>query len=138
MSKEEIINLIKTQNSGYYSKEKTWIKLFSKEYNDILELHFPEEFTFTQKVYHYLNDDLELKLGICPVCGKRCTFSGIRVGYLQYCSIQCVGRSNTVREKSKQTCLKKYGCENPYQSEEIKEKMKQTRLERYDDENYNK
>ena len=35
------------------------------------------------------------------------------------------------REKYKQTCLEKYGIENPFQSEEIKEKSKKTNLEKY-------
>ena len=34
------------------------------------------------------------------------------------------------REKYKQTCLEKYGVENPFQSEEIKEKSKKTNLEK--------
>lgn len=47
------------------------------------------------------------------------------------------GNENYVNvDKCKETCLKKYGVENPYQSEEIKEKIKQTMLERYGVENY--
>lgn len=34
-------------------------------------------------------------------------------------------------EKTKQTNLEKYGCKNPFQSEEIKNKIKQTNIERY-------
>ena len=37
--------------------------------------------------------------------------------------------------KVKNTFLKKYGCENPFQSEEIKEKIKQTNLKKYNCEN---
>ena len=35
------------------------------------------------------------------------------------------------KEKRRQTNLEKYGCENPFQSDEIKEKIKQTNLEKY-------
>jgi len=35
------------------------------------------------------------------------------------------------KNKSKQTCLMKYGFENPFQSDIIKEKIKQTNLEKY-------
>ena len=38
---------------------------------------------------------------------------------------------NTDWEKHKQTCLEKFGVENPFQSEEVKEKSKQTMLERH-------
>ena len=41
-----------------------------------------------------------------------------------------------VYEKSKQTCLEKYGIENTFQLEIIKEKSKQTKLEKYGDKNY--
>ena len=48
-----------------------------------------------------------------------------------------VHKSKESIEKAKQTCLEKYGCENPYQSEEIKAKIKQTKLDKYNDPNYN-
>lgn len=40
------------------------------------------------------------------------------------------------REKAKETCLEKYGVENPYQSEEIKDKIKHNNLEKYGVEYY--
>ena len=39
------------------------------------------------------------------------------------------------REKAKQTCLERYGVDNPNKSEEIKERSKQTSLRRYGTEN---
>ena len=38
---------------------------------------------------------------------------------------------NTRQEKKKQTCLEKYGVENPQQLQEVKDKCKQTCLEKY-------
>jgi len=35
------------------------------------------------------------------------------------------------QDKSKNTCLERYGVENPFQNEEIKEKMRETWLEKY-------
>jgi hypothetical protein len=40
-------------------------------------------------------------------------------------------QSNEVKYKGKQTCLDKYGVENPMQSNEVKEKGKQTCIEKY-------
>ena len=34
-------------------------------------------------------------------------------------------------EKTKQTCIEKYGCENPIQNKEIREKIKQTNIKKY-------
>lgn len=39
-------------------------------------------------------------------------------------------------QKSKETCMKKYGVENPSQSLEIKEKIKQNNLNKYGAEYY--
>lgn len=41
------------------------------------------------------------------------------------------------QEKFKDSCRKKYGCENPFQSEEIKKKIKKTNLKKYGAESYN-
>ena len=51
--------------------------------------------------------------------------------YYNYCSIKCSRSSKETQEKVKQTCLEKYGCENPMQSKEVREKYKQTNLEKY-------
>ena len=51
--------------------------------------------------------------------------------YYNYCSIKCSRSSKETQEKVKQTCLEKYGCENPAQNKEIQEKIKQTNLEKY-------
>ena len=47
---------------------------------------------------------------------------------------------NTPRKKMKmkKTFQEKYGCDNPYQSEEIKEKIRQTNLEKYGNESYSR
>ncbi len=45
--------------------------------------------------------------------------------YCKKCSLQ------NGKNKSKQTCLEKYGVENPFQSQEVKDKCKQTCLEKY-------
>lgn len=44
---------------------------------------------------------------------------------------------NTIKDKRKETNLKKYGVENCYQSEEIKQKIKNTCLEKYGVEHHN-
>jgi len=44
-------------------------------------------------------------------------------------------QSEKIKEKIKQTNIKNYGVENPFQSEEIKEKIRQTNIEKYGFEN---
>ena len=52
---------------------------------------------------------------------------------LQHCSTKCRGQSNSLlsRKKAKETCLGKYGVENPRQVKEIKDRADRTVEERY-------
>ena len=51
-------------------------------------------------------------------------------------SIYCEGCTiKNTKEKTKKTCLEKYGVENPFQSEEKKKKIKETCLQKYGVEN---
>lgn len=116
--------------------ELTFKKHYIDLYNDMMSWKFPEKFTYFQKIYHYLHDDKELLLGICPTCGNRCKFVGFQFGYHKHCCTRCSTLDPNVKEKTKTTNLNLYGVENVYQSKEIKIKIKHTKKERYNDENY--
>jgi len=73
--------------------------------------------------------------GMCSECGKETKFIDLGKGYHKFCSYKCSSNSKEVKEKKKETCIEKYGVENPSQSEEIKEKIKETCLEKYGTEN---
>ena len=65
--------------------------------------------------------------GVC-ICGKQTDFINISNGYHRYCSRECMMRDHaTIQEKSKQTCMERYGDPN-YNNPE---KSKQTCMERY-------
>ncbi len=91
------------------------------------------------------NDIFDIPL--CPTCGKLITF---KKGYAKHCSLSCAHKDPVViqkindtyeklgeeykekiKQKYKETCLKRYGVESPLQSKEIKEKSKQTCLKKY-------
>ncbi len=129
MTKSEILKyLIDSYNNGNVAitQEKVISKLFEKEYKDLISIVFPKNFTFRQKLYHYLNDDLTFKLGLCQKCGKRCKFKSFAKGYRKYCSPKCSNSSKEKIEKFKNTCLEHFGVENPAQNKKIQEKQKQT------------
>ena len=69
-------------------------------------------------------------------CGNINKFIAITKGYNLYCSKKCKGNSIANQKNIKQTCLKKYGVENPFQSEKIKEKSRRTKKEKYGDPNF--
>ena len=68
---------------------------------------------------------------LCLNCGKETKFKDIKFGYHIYCSMRCVNNSDIAKDKIKQTCLERYGVENPNELDLIKDKIKQTNLEKY-------
>ena len=62
-------------------------------------------------------------VGPSKVYAQRGTFA-------EYCSRSCVNYTNN-QTKSKQTCIEKYGVDNPAKSQAAIEKAKQTNRERY-------
>lgn len=74
--------------------------------------------------------DLYLKKpneGKCLHCGKVVPFIKLSKGYMQYCNLICKSNSEIVRQKTKNTCLAKYGVENPYQTDYAKSQIKKSR-----------
>lgn len=65
----------------------------------------------------------------CPICGDIAKFNG--KGYNLTCGKCNYNEYSKKKEKSKQTCLEKYGVETPLLSKEIREKSKQTCLKKY-------
>lgn len=84
----------------------------------ILEKTYPDVKSISERLYLYQHSlDSPCK---CVVCGKNARFNGISKGYSQYCSCKCSNSDPNKKEKTKKTCLKKYGCENPMQNEKVK------------------
>jgi len=53
------------------------------------------------------------------------------------CSRKCLGQYNSIksRQKSKQTCIERYGVENPMSNSQIHNKFKKTMIDKYGVEN---
>ena len=111
-------------------------KICGKGYKDYrnLGIHVVHSHKILSKGYYdkFLKKEDE---GICPECGNQTMFGGLRRGYRVYCSIICAQNSKKIKEKIKQTNLKKYGVKYPLQLREVKEKIKQTNLKKYGVEN---
>lgn len=121
-----------------------------KEFVDYMINRFGDPVSFKEALYRFRNKIFETPK--CKICGNKIKFG--REGFANYCCRKCmsVGASITkknnpnfvsnfskpeVKEKIKQTCIKRYGVSNVFYLKEIHEKAKQTKLERYGDENYN-
>ena len=99
-TKEEVLSILKTHPNGNI-EEFNFKKKFIELYQELSTWNFPTDFKFTQKLFHYFNDDPELKLGLCPVCGNRCKFKTFITGYCEHCSSKCSNNDKNVREKNR-------------------------------------
>lgn len=147
MTKEEI--LLKCKSNRNYYKECVFKKQFPKEYSNIEKDSYPNNFSFQQKLYHWLYDIKEIP--VCKTCGNLVKFINPTIGYRKHCCNSCTRKDKNVQIKQKRTCFEKYGNENysnreqsskkwkqTYykQKDEIIAKHKKTCLEKYGDENY--
>lgn len=69
--------------------------------------------------------------GICPVCGKDCTFLGITCGYRQHCSVSCSSSDPNVQAKNKVTNMRLYGVEHNWNKGELRNHQEETMLKKY-------
>lgn len=120
----EFLKQTKKYNLKYIEKY-----YLSQEVKDELNKY---NFTLHELCYR-LTHNIDLsKVFKCSVCGKLIKFNGR--GYNNTCSFSC-GRVNS-KNKSKQTCLEKYGVENVFQSEGVKKKIKETNQLKFGKESY--
>lgn len=62
---------------------------------------------------------------LCPICNKEIKLERFSLGYKTFCSNNCKYSDKGkqfILEKQKNTCLKKYGVDNPMKNDLIKEK----------------
>ena len=88
----------------------TFENLFTtiNNYND---KYFGQELPFTQKLYNYLYDIIEIPK--CDNCGNLIKWRGIFTeGYLKNCSKKCKDKSKLRIERTKATNLVKYGVDS--------------------------
>jgi hypothetical protein len=115
-------------NNGTRRSEK-YIKCHYSDFHQYILDNYPKDITWIEKLYWYYHNINSHPL--CPVCGKNVGFLDFVHGYSKHCSIQCNNRDEDFKNKSRQSCLERYGVENPMQLDSIKEKSKQTCLVKY-------
>ena len=102
--------------------------------NMLLKSEFSDYFTEVGKKYNITNSRHLLTVirdGQIPKCYCGNPLGWKDTKYREYCSLKCSKRSQKVREKTRNTCIERYGVENPGQSPEIKERIKNTWLHNY-------
>lgn len=117
-----------------------WSFVLKKNYPDLYQevvdyntSKFDDTFSLRQCVYNYTNQIKEIPK--CVVCGKPSRFVWNEktkdYGYSRVCCFECSKKDKKKYENIKNTCMKKYGAENPFGSKDVQDKIKKTLLEKY-------
>ena len=99
-------------------------------YYNKIAVHVKNIHNLSNKEYYdtYLKNYNE---GICPVCGKDCTFLGITCGYRQHCSVSCSSSDPNVQAKNKATNMRLYKVEHNWNKGELRKHQEETMLKKY-------
>ncbi|MGI0077291.1 MAG: DUF7487 domain-containing protein [Nitrosopumilaceae archaeon] len=109
-------------------------KKLAKKYPDIFEqiLHATsfcsEKATWCERIFCITNNIQSIPL--CEKCKNVIQYNPSK-RYNRFCSTKCSTSDSMTKNKYKQTCLERYGVENPRRSKDIQKKIKQTNLKRY-------
>ena len=107
------------------------IKLHYPEFYEYLNQNYPRELAFPEKLYWYFNGLTETPKCHHPECTNKTTFINVQEGYRDYCSRKCLNSDPLKKERTKNTCLTRFGGPAPACSKLIIHKTEKTNLERY-------
>jgi hypothetical protein len=71
-----------------------------------------------QRLWHIVNNIYEIPK--CSTCNGTSKWRGELRNYAEFCSVKCAAASPKIKEKRKETCIKKYGVESFSKTEEFK------------------
>lgn len=87
-----------------------------------------DRYTFKEKIYIlYYNIDVPR----CKSCGNKVDLISFNKGFHTFCCTTCAINDKEIRDKIKQTNLKKYGVEHPQKNRDVRNKTKKTIRNRF-------
>lgn len=101
------------------------------DYLKLIELNIPSEVidrNLSEKIYYFIN---EITNPILCNCGSHRSFIGFKNGYRPTC-----GNKECYTKHRRETCLEKYGVDNPKKSKEIQEKQNENILRKWGGKHY--
>lgn len=118
---------METDNKGLYKYSSNKIKalnvdLWNKINKILLDIPFKEKF--------YLFENSLEQLPKCE-CGNSVIFIDMMNGYRKFCSRRCVYDSSKIKNKRKDTCIEKWGVDNPSKSSQVREKVVETNIKKF-------
>ena len=89
---------------------------------------FPLDIPFKEKFYIIENSLIDKPK--CE-CGNYVKFIDMINGYREFCSRRCMYDSPKLKDKRKNSCIEKYGVDNPSKSKEVRDKVIKTNLDKF-------
>ena len=118
---------METDNKVLYKYGSNRIKELNIDlWNKINEILF--DISFKEKFYLLENSLTELPK--CE-CGNSVGFVDMIKGYREFCSRRCMYDSSKLKDKRKDTCIEKWGVDNPSKSNQVKKKVIETNIEKF-------
>lgn len=117
------------KRKGTRTMSEAGIKKHYPKFYDHINTIFPADMVWHEKIWRYRNNDFEEKR--CANCGKPLSFDKLNKTFPKYCSLKCSNSDPAKKNRTKQTCLKKYGTENPSSTPEVRQKVIDTCKEKY-------
>ena len=119
---------IENDNTSYYKYSEVGVKTRNYDLWCSINNYIDDDINFKEKFYLYENGLISKPK--CN-CGNSLKFIDMKSGFRNFCSKVCMFNSEEIKNRKKQTCIDKYGVDNPSKSKEIKEKVKKTNLEKF-------
>lgn len=119
-SNEEIIKIVSEHPFHYY-------RIIKRECPELFEhLSTLKGDTHGERLYNYVYSPTPT----CKHCGgDNIKFNEFTTGYRQFCSQKCA--SFGTRDKSRETCMRKYGVDSPSKFKELADSRSRTMFERF-------
>jgi hypothetical protein len=116
-----------SENIGLYKYGSKKIKelnldLWEKINNVLFDVSFKEKF--------YIIENSLIDIPKCE-CGNSVKFIDMMKGYREFCSRRCMYDSEKIKNKRKDTCVDKYGVDNPSKVKEVRDKVISTNLDKF-------
>jgi very-short-patch-repair endonuclease len=134
MNKKDIIDDI-IANSNYKLREAYVANtIIYGDYIKYKESYNFSEYVFKEIFFHFVHNLEPIKCGV-DGCGNKPKMEHFSKGFRKYCSNKCKSNAPEWKQKVKETNIKKFGVENPFQSDIIKNKIKESNITKYGVEN---
>ncbi len=132
--KQWIIKNLISDNGHVNNKFLKFKKFNSKECNLIIKAsNFLEDnCLLAERLYCIINNIKNVVVCLNNECSNKVSFRSYPAGYInKYCSPNCSSKDERIKNKIKETFMKKYGTESLFESDIIRKKIEKTNIKKF-------